>query len=376
MAKKVKLDPQRAYLQAAPAQYVNEKGILKKAGAYVSEWGERVLISGGVRALKAAEKDLTESLDQHGIYWQKNIFKGEVSQSNIDLIKEEAEKMKADLIIGVGGGKAIDTAKAAAEDLRLPVSAVPTIAATCAAGSAFAVVYTEDGQFERDYFMTQNPRLVMVDPQIIAEAPAKYLKSGILDSLAKWYEGQAVASGIDNPSLETVVAMNLAEILYDKMRNEAIKAVKQCENNELGLELKEVIDLNIYLTTIIQSLGQNTSRGAAAHAIHNGMTALAESHELLHGLKVGYGIIVQLYLEEKPQDYIDDVINYFNQLGLIPSFKGLGLSLTEENMKKTASKSVNDTVMLKMPMKVTEAMIVEAMKRAEAKVNYFELKGE
>jgi glycerol dehydrogenase len=70
------------------------------------------------------------------------------------------------------------------------------------------------------------------------------------------------------------------------------------------------------------------------------------------------------------------VINYFNQLGLIPSFKGLGLSLTEENMKKTASKSVNDTVMLKMPMKVTEAMIVEAMKRVEAKVNYFELKGE
>ena len=369
MTKKVKLDPQTAYLQAAPAQYINQEGILKKAGAYVSEWGERVLISGGVRALKAAEKDLTESLDQCGIYWEKNVFKGEVSQSNMGIIKEKAEAMKADLIIGVGGGKAIDTAKAAAEDLRLPVAAVPTIAATCAAGSAFAVVYTEDGQFERDYFMTQNPRLVMVDPQIIAEAPAKYLKSGILDSLAKWYEGQAVASGIADPSLETVVAMNLAEILYNKMRNQAITAVEQCENSELGPELKEVIDLNIYLTTIIQSLGQNTSRGAAAHGIHNGMTAIAESHELLHGLKVGYGIIVQLYLEEKSEDYIADVIDFFNQLGLTPSFKGLGLPFTEDNLEKTAAKSVNDTVMLKMPIKVTEEMIIEAMKKVEAEVN-------
>jgi len=369
MDKKVYLDPQTAYLQAAPAQYINEKDILKKAGAYLSEWGTRVLISGGVRALKAAEKDLTESLDEYEIYWEKNVFKGEVCQSNIDLIKEKAEAMNADLIIGVGGGKAIDTAKAAAEDMRLPAAAVPTIAATCAAGSAFAVVYTEAGQFERDYFMTQNPRLVMVDPEIIAEAPAKYLKSGILDSLAKWYEGQAVASGIDDPSLETVVAMNLAEILYNKMRKEAITAVEQCENNELGPELMEVIDLNIYLTTIIQSLGQNTSRGAAAHGIHNGMTAIEESHELLHGLKVGYGIVVQLYLEDKPQAYIDDVIDFFNQLGLVPSFKGLELSFTEENLKKTAAKSVNDTVMLKMPMQVTEEMIIEAMKKVEAEVN-------
>lgn len=369
MTKETRLDPQTAYLQAAPAQYINEKDILKKAGAYVSEWGKRVLISGGVRALNAAEKDLINSLDEYDIYWEKHIFAGEVSQSNIEIIKEKAKKMNADLIIGVGGGKAIDTAKAAAEDMRLPVAAVPTIAATCAAGSAFAVVYTEDGQFERDYFMTQNPRLVMVDPQIIAEAPAKYLKSGILDSLAKWYEGKAVESGIDNPSLETVVAMNLAEILYNKMREEAIIAVEQCEKNELGEELKEVIDLNIYLTTVIQSLGQNTSRGAAAHGIHNGMTSIEESHELLHGLKVGYGIVVQLFLEEKPEEYIDDVIKFFNELGLKPSFKGLGLPFSEKNLKKTASNSVNDTVMLKMPIKVTEEMIIEAMNKVESKVN-------
>lgn len=369
MTKEISLNPQTAYLQAAPAQYINEKGILKKAGAYVSEWGKRVLISGGVRALKAAEKDLTSSLDSSGIYWEKNIFKGEVSQSNIDLIKEKAIEMKADLIIGVGGGKAIDAAKAAAEDLRLTSIAIPTIAATCAAGSAFAVIYTEDGQFERDYFMTQNPSLVMVDPQIIAEAPVEYLKSGILDSLAKWYEGKAVESGIDNPSLETVVAMKLAEILYNKMREKAITAVEQCENNELGNELKEIIDLNIYLTTIIQSLGQNTSRGAAAHGIHNGMTSIEESHELLHGLKVGYGIIVQLYLEEKPEKYINDVIGFFDELGLKPSFKGLGLPFTEENLKKIASKSVNDTVMLKMPIKITEEMIVKAMKKVEKEVN-------
>ncbi len=359
------LDPETAYMQVAPAQYINQEDILKKAGDYIIEWGTRALISGGEKGLKSVEGDLLEALDQKGIYWEKHIFHGEVARSNIEVIKRNARAMQADVIIGVGGGKAIDAAKAASEDLGLPVVTIPTVAATCAAASPLAVMYTEEGTFDYDYFMTQNPQLVMVDPKVIANAPSKYLLSGILDSFAKWYEGKAVESGISDPNLETVMAMSLASVLYEKLRQNAIVAFSNSEENKVSTELKETVDIIIYLTAIIQSVGKNTSRGAAAHAIHNGVTVIPESHDVLHGLKVGYGIVVQLYLENKPQDYIDDVVDFFGKLGLTPSLKGLGMPYSDDNLKKVAAKTMNDTLMLRMPEKISQEMLIEAMKKAE-----------
>ena len=56
--------------------------------------------------------------------------------ANIAAIKAGAQKHKANVIVGVGGGKSIDAAKQAAADLGLPVVCIPTIAATCAATTA------------------------------------------------------------------------------------------------------------------------------------------------------------------------------------------------------------------------------------------------
>lgn len=364
-----KLNPQTAYLQTAPAQYVNEKDILLKSGLYISRWGKKALISGGVKALKSIEDRLFSSLDQSNIKWQKRTFRGECSDENISEIIRKAKEMEADVIIGVGGGKALDSAKTAAELCMLPIVCVPTVAATCAASSAFSVIYTDEGEFKRDHFLTTNPNLVMIDPEVIANAPVDYLKSGIFDALSKWYEGQAVLSGIKKPDLYTISAMKLAKILYEKMNKNALSAVESVIKNQVSESLSEVIDLNIYLTGVIQSLGQTTSRGAAAHAIHNGLTIMEESHDLLHGVKVAYGIIVQLLMENKSEKELQQVISFFRELGINPSLKGLVLPFDKDVLNKVAIKAAEDTVMKNMPFVVEPSMILEAMAELERRLD-------
>ena len=363
------LNPQQAYLQTAPVQYQNERDILLKAGDYLSYWGNRILISGGHRALKASLSKIEEGLRKENLIWETHRFTGECCDDNIKKISRKAEDFGADIILGVGGGKAIDTAKVAAEEADCYLAAVPTIASTCSATSAFSVVYTPDGLHLRSHYLPSHPVLVLIDPVIIAEAPEKYLKSGIIDGLSKWYEGRAVISGMDDPDLFSQSALKLAELLAGEIKKYAHSSLQSCRENRAGSSLIRVIDLNVFLTGVIQSLGLKTSRGAAAHAIHNGLTVMEESHDILHGIKVAYGLIVQLFLENKAEEEISELVSFFKKLEVTPSLAGLGLRNDPSLLKKAGKKAVQEEVMCRMPEKVELEDLLLAMERTEVFVS-------
>ena len=241
MHKNPVLNPEKAFLQTAPVQYVCRDGIIDECGTYISPWGKRALISGGTRALRAVRKKLTDSLNGFHIDWTIHQFMGECCDSNINEIKQKAQEIKADMIIGVGGGKSLDTAKGAAELCDLPIVCIPTIAATCAATTAQSVVYNEKGVFEKVIFLSTNPQLVLVEPAIIAHAPGIYLQAGILDSLAKWYEGKAVFRGIKNPDVMTSSAMHLAHLLNEEMQKKADRALELVREKKVRNPLRDVV---------------------------------------------------------------------------------------------------------------------------------------
>jgi glycerol dehydrogenase-like iron-containing ADH family enzyme len=357
------------YLQTAPVQYLNKSGIIKESGYYIKEWGDRAIISGGIRALGAVEDVLIESLNEYNIVWEKYYFVGDCTDTNISKIKQKAEEFSANVIIGVGGGKAIDSAKAAAELCGLPIVTIPTIAATCAATTALSVIYNEKGEYDRDIYLKKNPALVLVEPKVIAEAPVKYLRAGIFDALSKWYEGKIAIKGINNPDIYTYSAIELARMLNQKMEEEAYTAVQCAVENKVEYSLINIIDLNIYLTGVIQSLGLGKCRGAAAHAIHNGLTVIPESHKLLHGIKVGYCIIIQLYIEELPEDEINKVISFFNKMGFEPSLKALNLPFNQSLIKRVAERASVDYLMNYMPFKVDSQAVMSAIEKLELKMS-------
>ncbi len=221
--------------------------------------------------------------------------------------------------MGVGGGKSLDAAKQAAAELELPIVCIPTIAATCAATTALSVIYSDHGEFLRVRIQKRNPSLVLVDPEIITRSPEIYLRAGILDSFAKWYEGGAVMPSVRNPDTGTAAAFQLAGVLYRGLRTHAIGAVRLNKKREVKDALIQTLDIVILLTGMIQTLGKGTLFTGLAHPVHNGMTLMPESHDILHGLKVGYGIMVQLCVQNSPRAEFDDTLAFFRKLGLEPS---------------------------------------------------------
>jgi glycerol dehydrogenase len=364
MAKKAK-HPRLSFERTGPAQYADRPGILRKAGECIAPWGNRALISGGKNAMAAAEDALIKSLEKGRITWRKHLFTGESSPANIAKIKARAEELKANVIVGVGGGKSLDAAKQAAADLSLPVVCIPTIAATCAATTALSIIYNDRGVFQRAVLHPRNPSLVLVDPEIITRSPGMYLRAGILDSLAKWYEGRSVWPCVQNPDVQTTAAIQLAEVLYKGHKKYAIDAVRLNAEHRVEDALIQTLDLVILLTGVIQTLAKGTLFTAIAHSLHNGLTLMKGSHKVLHGLKVGYGIIVQLCVEDCPKKEFEEVLSFFRQLGLEPSLKGLNLPFDREVVLRVADMAATNPEMGPLNYVVNKFVIASAMEKLE-----------
>lgn len=359
------LEPHLKVLHTGPAQYVNRPGIVRQAGEYIRAWGDRALISGGKRATASVESRLLKSLDKSGVAWRKHLFTGESSVAKINAIKAQAQKMKANLIIALGGGKSLDAGKLAAAELDLPVVCIPTVAATCAATTGLAVIYTDEGVYVRVMGQPRNPSLVLVDPEVITRTPGMYLRAGILDSLAKWFEGRAVLPGVKNPDVPTAAAFQLAEVLYKAQRNYAAEAVRLNAQKRVGEALVHTLDTVIYLTGVIQTLSRAVRFTSVAHSLQYGMTVIPESHSLLHGIKVGYSILVQLLVEKRPKKEFDDVAAFFQQLGLEPSFKALGLPYDQGVILRVAELTATNPDIGPITYPVDKFIVAAAIEKLE-----------
>ncbi len=85
----------------------------------------------------------------------------------------------------MGGGKVIDTAKTVGDQLNLPTVIIPTTASNDAATSALAAMYFEDGALDELVFFNKNPDIVLVDTEVIMNAPVRFLVAGMGDTLSK-----------------------------------------------------------------------------------------------------------------------------------------------------------------------------------------------
>lgn len=320
----------------APNKYVQSSGELANLSKYVSELGKNalcLLTEGGFKRVKdTIDKSFSEN--ECSIIYEK--FNGECCTTEINRIMEVCNNNNIDVIIGVGGGKILDTTKSVGYCKNMPVVIVPTIASTDAPCSALSVIYTEDGVFEKYLFLKQNPNLVLVDTDIIAQAPTRLLASGMGDALATYFEARACnASGSQTCAFgtPTLAAMALAELCYDTLITEGELAIKAVENNVCTKAVEKVIEAN----TLLSGIGFESGGLAGAHAIHNGFTVLPQCHHMYHGEKVAFGTLVQLVLEDAPEEEIAEVIDFCCRVGLPVTLKQLGITeIKEEEIMEVA----------------------------------------
>lgn len=344
-----------------PGRYIQGPGSITSLGAEATAYGTKatILLDNGIFDLlkapvtEACKDRIEASLIRHA---------GECSESQIAALVDAARASGADVIIGAGGGKALDTAKAAARDLNLPVIVFPTIAASDAPCSALAVIYNDDGTVAYDTFLPRNPDLVLVDTALIAKAPARFLAAGIGDALATFYEADSCRrSGAQNcmkmPGV--TIAHEVARLCRDTIFTFGVDALAECDAKTAGPALERVVEANILLSGI----GFESGGVAAAHAIHHGLCELEDVHHHLHGEKVAIGELAGLKLHGLDEEF-EKVRAFCAQVRLPVRLADIGIAdATDEKLAIVARRACRPgEIIHNEPMPVTEDMVVAALK--------------
>lgn len=177
---------------ASPSRYIQGKNALFTNAKTLKQLGNSPILLCDDVVYGIVGERFESYLIDNGMTPVHVAFNGEASDNEISRVVAIAKENGNDVIIGLGGGKTIDSAKAIADLLAVPVIIAPTIASTDAPTSALSVIYTDEGAFEKYIFYSKNPDLVLVDTQVICQAPKRLLASGIADGLATWVEARAV----------------------------------------------------------------------------------------------------------------------------------------------------------------------------------------
>lgn len=349
----------------SPSKYVQGPGELTRLGEYAKAYGDHALVVISEGGLRRSGDVITASLEAAGVAHTYDNFNGECSQAEIDRLVEVFRASGADFVVGVGGGKIFDTAKAVAAAVDAPVVIVPTIAATDAPCSALSVIYTDDGQFKEYQFFKQNPNLVLMDTDVISKSPVRLTVSGMGDALATYFEARACKRSDATTCAGghvTEAAMALARLCYETLIADGLKAKLALEAGACTESVEKVIEAN----TLLSGLGFESAGLAGAHAIHNGMTAMPETHAFYHGEKVAFGTLTQLVLENAEELY--EVLDFCVEVGLPVTFAQLGVEdASWERVLEVAKLACAPTDTLgNMPFEVTPEKVASAMLAADA----------
>ncbi len=354
----------------APRKYVQGRGVLAELGDCLKPLGHKALVLWDECVKKIVGDTVAASLAAAGIELVDVVFHGEATGDERGRVGKIARESGADISVGVGGGKVLDVAKAVAVDAGLKMVTCPTIASNDSPTSAASVWYDENHNFIGFDCWPFNPDLVLVDSQIVAGGPVRAFVAGMGDALSTWIEAEAAKKSRANNiagGQPTMAAMALARLAFDTLIDYGLDAMRDVELGLVTPAVEKVIEANVLLS----GLGFESGGLATAHMIGNMLSNMPECQEagMMHGEKVGFGIVSQLCLDD---DYdVDDkyaVFDFQVHLGLPVTFADLHLEgISRQRLMAFAEGCVGEgSLCHNHPFKVTAADLVDAMIAADA----------
>jgi len=326
-----------------------------------------VLVVAGRSARGLLEAVWRETFGEAGISYSVYGFGGECSHAEIARIMAAAQEAGARTIAGAGGGKVLDAARAAAAGLDVPVVNCPTVASSDAPCSALSVIYTDEGQFQEYRFYRKNPDLVLVDTWVVAQGPPRLLAAGMGDALATWFEAKTCVAGhVRNMrgGGSTRSALALAELCYRTLTADGVEAMEAVRRKVVTPALERIVEAN----TLLSGLGFESSGLAAAHAVHNGLTAAPLTRGYFHGEKVAFGTLVQLVLEGASRRELQEVLAFSKSVGLPVTLEGVGYrEMPGDLLARVAERATApEETIHNEPFPVTPGMVADAILAADA----------
>ena len=353
----------------APRKYVQGRGVLDEAGQFIGKLGKKPLVLWDGRVKKIVGERVLAGLKAAGLEVIDVEFRGDSTRAEAARVAEIARKGGADVAVGVGGGKTLDTAKAAAAATGIKMVTCPTIASNDSPTSSFTVWYDEKGNCTGFESWGRNPDLVLVDTQVIADAPVRAFVAGMGDALGTWLEARAASLKTRSLTLAggvaTQAAVAIARLCYDTLMQHGVDAKRAVEQHVVTPAVEKVVEANVLLS----GLGFESGGVATAHMIANCLPSFPECHGLMHGHEVGFGVISQLCLEDD-QDAAERnvIVDWEIAVGLPVTFEDLGLAGVGRARLKTIGDicAGHGSLCENHPFAVTSDDIVDAMIAADA----------
>lgn len=298
-----------------PPKIIFGRGVAGKLGKEASLLGEKALLVTGQKAMRQTGvlDKITDKLSSEKVI--PILFDQVEHDPSLDTVKkgiEKAKKEKVSLVIGLGGGSAIDVAKAIAclapkegeveeyhagkpiNEPGLPFIAVPTTAGTGAEITNNSVLTNKEKRIKksiRSPFMIA--KVALIDPELTLSCPPSLTAHTGMDALTQAIE--SFITKVSNPVTDTL-ALQAIEILFFNLP----LAVTKGEN----IEIREKVALGSMLSAMAFS---NSGLGAV--------------HGLAHPLGAHYGIPHGLACAN-----------------LLPWVLEINLGVCQEKMKKIAQK--------------------------------------
>lgn len=331
----------------------------KAVAEICKNYGKKVVFVGGKTALEKASNLVREELKGSKLEVLDELwYGGEASYENAEMLQEKKSVQEADMIFAFGGGKACDTCKILAGNLKKPLFTFPTIAATCASITKVGAVYYPNGVFKEVYYGHSPAEHTFINTKIIAEAPVKYLWAGIGDTLAKGYEPEFCSRGKELGYSDNM-GVTMSTLCCDSLVKYGEKALRDCEKNQVSDELEKTVLAIIVTTGVVSNYVEVCYNSGVAHAVCYGFSTIKEVEENhLHGELVSYGVLVLLAMDNR-YDEIDKLLPLYRSIDLPTSYKKFGLELSEMGGVFDKASSVKDVEV--SAYEVTREMIYKAV---------------
>lgn len=346
----------------SPGKYIQAAGIIEELPEYTRQYGKAAFILMDVFFRDTYSEKLKKEFLQKNAKCILAYFGGENNHKEVERCCFLVKQHGADYVIAFGGGKTLDCGKYIAHLMHLPFISIPTTASTDAPCSALTIVYDGADNERKVIRCAQNPSLVLVDSQIIADAPIRFLRAGIGDALATYFEARAnERAGTDNFAgkncVRTRLSMCIAQTCYETLRRYAVQAVRDAERHQVTQELEYIIEANILLS----GLGFENTGCAGAHSVSSGIGAVEACKDILHGEKVAFGTLCQVYLECLGGGLLRELFRFCYELKLPVTLEDLGITEDKEQAAERIAEASFDKFWDSEPMEISVPNIREAI---------------
>lgn len=324
----------RELIQLCAGRYYQGQNVISKLGQEALCLGKRALIVADTGVWDKVKEKICKNLDKAEVSYWVYLFSGHCCPSNYNNAAKLGIDNNAELVIGVGGGRALDTAKVTSDKLEIRDINIPTSAATCACSAWLSVEYTDEGAFVGNYWTKYPPFAVIADTDfLVSDCPLRYNAAGIVDAMAKYPE---ICYNTKHPvvweqNFFSHVAKEMAGETYNFFKTNGEKVVQQLSEGQGSQLVEDSICAALQMTGIISALACGGKQAAVSHVLYSYFCCNHPSiaKKYLHGELVGASLIYQHTVNGRQND-IAQLHRFLRTMDMPTCLTELGLSYSND----------------------------------------------